>query len=162
MENSPTKSQLLESIRNNFQVWEESLKQMDDSQMAQAKIGEWTVKDVIAHITWHEKEMVGLIQAHALVGSPWWDLPTDQRNQLIYEENKDRLLNEVREEANLAHGQLIQLVEALPEGDLYDPASFPGMPPDWQPVILIVQNTYEHYQNHLHNLMAYLDEHIDL
>jgi hypothetical protein len=34
--------------------------------------GKWTVKDVIAHITWHERQMIGLLEGRALVGSPWW------------------------------------------------------------------------------------------
>ncbi|MBN1538467.1 MAG: ClbS/DfsB family four-helix bundle protein [Anaerolineales bacterium] len=157
MENQPTKSELLKSIQEDYQAWQESLRQFDDIWIAQVKIGEWTIKDIIAHITWHEIEMIGLLEAHALVGSPWWNLPTDQRNQKIYEQNRERTLEDVRQEAAHAHAQLVQLLEALPEADLYDPAGFPDMPSDWQPWMLIVQNTYEHYRTHLEDLNKRID-----
>lgn len=155
MENQPTKSQLLGSTQNDYQAWTEFLAQLDDAQMGELKIGAWTIKDIIAHLTWHEKEMVGLLKAHALVGSPWWELPTDQRNQLIYEQNKDRTLEDIRQEAGRVHTRLVQLLEALPESDLYDPAGFPNMPSDWKPCDLIIQNTYEHYRDHLKDISAF-------
>jgi hypothetical protein len=157
MENQPTKSQLLESIQNDYQAWQGSLAQLDDARMVQVKIGDWTIKDIIAHITWHENEMVNVLRAHALVGSPWWDEPTDQRNRHIFEQYQGCALDDVRQEAGRVHGQMVQLLELLPEADLYDPGCFPGMPPDWQPCELIVQNTYEHYQHHLRDLKAYLE-----
>ncbi len=156
MENSPTKSQIMDAIHKEYRVWEGLLAQLDDAKMVQLKIGEWTIKDIIAHLAWHEKEMVGMLKAHALTGSPWWNLPTDQRNHLIFEENKDRPLDDVREEANLAHKLLMQLLESLPEEDLYDASRFAGMPLDWQPWMLLVQNTYEHYQDHIRDLRALL------
>ncbi len=157
MENQPTKSQLLESIQNDYQAWKDTLAKLDDVRMVTLKIGDWTIKDIIAHITWHENEMIGLLKTHVLAGSPWWNEPTEQRNRHIFELNQGRALDEVRREAERIHGEMVQLLEALPEADLYDPASFAGMPPDWQPSDLIVQNTYEHYQDHLKDLTKSLE-----
>lgn len=158
MENQPTKSQLLQSIQNDYQAWQDTLAQFDDTRMVQAKIGDWTIKDIIAHITWHENEMVGILKAHALVGSLWWNEPTDQRNRHIFEQNQGRALDDVRQEAERVHAQMMQLLELFPEADLFDPSGFPGMPPDWQPVMLIVQNTYEHYRDHIGDVSTFRDK----
>jgi hypothetical protein len=110
---------------------------------------------VIAHITWHEKEMIGLIEAHALVGSELWDLPLDRRNAVIYDRNKDRSLEDVQQEARQVYAQLLERLDTLSEADLHDPGRFPNMPPDWQPWKLIAENTYEHYDDHLSQALAF-------
>jgi hypothetical protein len=156
MEKLPTKSELINAIQEDYQAWDSAVAGLDDDRLVQVKIGEWTIKDIIAHITWHENEMAGLLQAHALVGSPWWDKPTDERNRLIFEQNQSRPLADIRQEARQVHAQLEQLLEALPEADLYDPTSFPDMPSDWKPYDLIAQNTHEHYRDHLQALQARL------
>ena len=104
--------------------------------------------DVIAHIAWHEGQMVGVLEAHDLVGSELWDLPLDQRNAAIYEVYKDHPLAEVRQEALQTYEIMMKLLASFPAGDLEDTASFPNMPPEWQPWELIANNTYEHYEDH--------------
>jgi hypothetical protein len=32
------------------------------------------------------------------------------------------------------------------------------MPPDWQPWMIIVQNTYEHYQDHIPDIEQWISE----
>ncbi len=149
------KSQLLEEIRHARAEWEALLAQIDEAKMVQAGFcGDWSAKDVIAHLTWHEHEMIGMLQAHALVGSELWNLPLDQRNHAIYEENKDRSLNDVRDEAQHTFHTLLEWIESISEEDLHDPRRFPGMPPDWQPWKLIAENTYEHYRDHSQQMFA--------
>ena len=143
------KARLLKRIRSNHAKWERWLARHDEAQLlAPNTIGTWTIKDIIAHLTWHERQMLGVLQARALVGSPWWDLPLDQRNQLIYEENLARPLAEIRQEAGQVYEALLKAIEALDEADLRDPARFANMPPEWKPWELLADNTYEHYQAH--------------
>jgi hypothetical protein len=111
--------------------------------------GDWSAKDVIAHITWHEREMIGMIAARALEGSDLWNLPLDERNDAIYRANRGRSLDEVRREAAEVYARLLDALQTLSDGDLHDAGRFAGMPPDWQPVEVIAGNTYEHYQDHL-------------
>jgi hypothetical protein len=112
---------------------------------------------LIAHLTWHEREMVGLIEAHALVGSELWNLPTDERNVAIYEEFKELPLEQVLEESTQIYQQLIEVLPSLTDQDLTNPESFPNMPPDWQPWTIIAQNTYEHYQDHIDDLKRWME-----
>jgi len=149
-----TKSELLANIRQARADWEAALAQLDDPQILHPGTGGWSLKDVIAHITWHEREMIGVAQAHALVGSEMWGWPLDERNHAIYLSNKDRSLVDVRQEAGQVYPQLLQVLDTLSDGELSDPACFTGMPQDWQPWKLIAENTYEHYLDHLADLQA--------
>ncbi len=159
MEKAPNKPQLLDKIRRSRAKLDALLASMDPLLMTRpGATGDWSVKDVLAHITWHEREMLNVIRAHSLVGSGLWDLPLDQRNAVIYNKNKDRALKEVLDESATIFKALTQALQTLTEEDLHDPSRFPNMPPDWQPWDLFAQNTYEHYQDHLSDLQAWLAE----
>lgn len=121
-----------------------------------ASSGPWTLVDVIAHICWHEREMVGILDQRRFAGSPLWDLPTDQRNAVIREQYKDRPLAEVLAAAAKIHDRLIELLGSVTDQDLIDPASFPGMPAEWLPWQVIAGNTYEHYEDHAARIRARL------
>ena len=151
--------QFIGTIQSTWSAWETLIKQVLEERMTQpGAAGDWSLKDIIAHITWHEKEMVGLISAHALVGSELWNLPTDERNSAIYELVKDQPLEQVLAESEQVHQQLLEVLLTLSDQDLTDPGSFPNMPPDWQPWMIIAQNTYEHYQDHMQDLQRWLEE----
>jgi hypothetical protein len=152
-----TKSQLLDDIQRAYAEWETSLAQLDDESMLRAGLcGSWSGKDVLAHITWFEREMVGMLNAHALEGSDLWDLPVDERNQAIFERSKKRSLQDVRDEARLVHSSLLQALNLLAEDDMDNPGHFPWMPADWQPWKIIASNTSEHYLDHLQQVKAWL------
>jgi uncharacterized protein (TIGR03083 family) len=153
------KAELLKDIRAEWALWEALLGEIEEAQMTQpGAAGEWSVKDVIAHITWFEREMVGMLQARALVGSDLWQLPTDERNARIFEENQDRPLQDVLAEAQQVHRQFLEEFEALAEDDLADPHRFPGMPEDWQPWIVIAGNSNEHYRDHSRDVRTWLEK----
>ena len=57
------------------------------------------MKDILAHIAWYEREMIGMLRAHAVAGSDLWDVSLDARNAAIYEINAGRPLGEVQAEA---------------------------------------------------------------
>lgn len=154
-----TVSQLLKTIQQARTEWNALIEPVDQSKMTQPGVaGQWSLKDIIAHITWHEREMVGLIKAHALVGSELWNLPTDERNAAIYEEVRDQPLSQVLEESTQFYEQLIEVLPSLSDEGLVDPSGFPGMPPDWQPWVIIAQNTYEHYQQHIPDLEKWISD----
>jgi uncharacterized damage-inducible protein DinB len=118
------KSELISAISKARAEWEAVISPLDDDKILQAKTqGDWSLKDVIAHLTWHEKEMLGLIRAHALVGSELWNLSLHQRNNLIYLENKDRPLEELRAEVRGVFTDLLQALETLSDVDLNDPGN---------------------------------------
>ena len=154
-----TRNEFLELVRTEHARWEEVLAEIAETRMFEPGVAgeaQWSVKDIIAHITWYEREMTGVIEARALVGSELWSVPLDERNEAIYRENKDRPLAEVLDEARQVHDRLMHQLESLSEQDLQDPGRFAEMPSDWKPWAVISSNTYEHYQHHVLQVSTWL------
>jgi uncharacterized damage-inducible protein DinB len=159
MSESISKSELIDRFSRARAEWDDLLARMTPEQMQKPRaVGEWSVKDIIVHLTWYEKEMVGVLRSHMFSGSKWWDISLDERNRMICEESKDRQLAEVLDESRLVYQAFIQGLESLPEADLYNPASFPGMPSDWQPLEIFSNNSYEHYEEHGQEVRAWLEK----
>jgi hypothetical protein len=153
------RAELLEAIRTERGHWDAVLAEIDEKQMSEPGVaGAWSVKDIVAHVTWAERETVGMLEARALVGSDLWDLPQDQRNAVVFEMNRHRPLRDVLIEARDVFQQLLDSVEALSEEDLVDPGRFRGMPDEWQPWRVIAGNSYEHYAHHTQDIRAWLAE----
>jgi len=152
------KNEILERTEREYAAWQTLVSRLDDRQITRQPVLEnWTVKDLIAHITWYEEQMVIVLQSRALSGSDLWGIPTSERNQVIYAEYKDLPLAEVRAHAARVHTALVELLESLTADDLVDPAHFPGMPADWQPWQLLAENIWEHYAEHIPQLAAWLE-----
>jgi hypothetical protein len=148
----------LQLLKSGRQQWEALLAPVDERQTAQPRIaGDTSIKDLIAHITWYEREMVNLLQSRILAGSELWNLPTDERNAAIYEINRDRSLSDIQSEAARVYQQLLAAAESLSDDELNNPSNFGDMPADWIPWKLIAGNAYEHYQQHTSDLQAWID-----
>ena len=118
--------------------------------------GEWSVKDVIAHVMWGEREMVGVMQAHALVGSNLWDLPEDERNAAVFTEQRDCPLQEVLTEEQQVYAQFLAAVQALSDEDFTDPRRFREMPEQWLPWRILAGCSFAHYRQHTPSIRAWL------
>jgi len=130
---------------------------LSEQQMLQpGASGEMSVKDILAHIAWFEREMIGLLRQRLLAGSDLWNLPGDERNATIFQINRQRSLPDIRQEAEAVVQQLLEELENLDEAALDDPGRFRDMPADWSPRQLLAENTSEHYQHHLADIHAWL------
>jgi hypothetical protein len=155
---SVRKADFLKNIRCAHQALESLLGKFPQPSLERpAACQDWTARDVMAHIAWYEAEMVNVLAKRALLGSDWWDLPLDQRNAAIYAANRDASWQVVVEKEASAYQAMLNLLETLDESALNDPSAFTGMPADWQPWSVIASNTYEHYQDHLSQLQACLE-----
>lgn len=143
------KTEFVSRVKETHQEYATALAGLTEAQMLQPNTcGGWSVKDVIAHVAWHEREMAGVIRQRALVGSSLWSLPLEQRNAAIFAENRDRPLTEVLDEARRVFPEMLELLEGLTDEDLLDASHFREMPPDWIPWEVIASNTFEHYPDH--------------
>lgn len=153
------KDELVAAYHRARSEWIHLLDQLDPEQLLQpVNEGGWTLKDMIAHLAWHEREMATVARQRALVGSPWWGLPLDQRNANIYELYKDRSLDEALNSAEIAHAELIQAMEPLSDEDMVDASHFAEMPEVWQPWQVFASNMHEHYQDHIRDLKVWLQK----
>jgi len=137
--------------------WEALMAQMDEQRMLQLGIvGTWSVKDLIAHVSWYEREMVPVIRLHLFTGSDWWELPTDERNAMIYQQHSHRPLQEIVHEGLRSYTDLLEAMQGLSDEDLNDPHRFREMPEDWVPWQIFAGNSFEHYQDHLPALRTWV------
>ncbi|HEY3290985.1 MAG TPA: ClbS/DfsB family four-helix bundle protein [Anaerolineae bacterium] len=120
--------------------------------------GHWTLKDIIGHITWFEREMIGVITTRVFSGSDWWLLPQNERNARIYEQNRDRQPSEVLADAQQTHLAFMQCVLSLDDDDLINPQKFKSMPPEWIPWDVMAGNSFRHYRDHANDIEAWLKQ----
>ena len=145
---------MLKGIREQRQSLEDSLKGLTDADMVEsAKPGEWSVKDILAHVTawekslqeWYEKGLRGEKQV-----MPDWEMPgiIDIINQQIYERSEKRPLGEVLAELHDSYEHVLKTVEEIPESDMFVPARY-----DWLGrytlADYIMANTGGHYMEHV-------------
>jgi len=116
--------------------------------------GGWSLKDILAHIAWHDDAMIEVCEKHDLVGSVWWTLPLQERNDNIYEQYKDTPLKEVLEFFETAYEGMMKALKTLSDEDLNDPKRFHDMPEDWTPWHMLSSNGYEHYIRHIGQIHA--------
>ncbi len=152
------KTTLIQTLRNEHEQWQTLLAQISEERMVQPGVaGEWSVKDIIAHVMWYERETVGILQQRAFVGSPLWNVSLEERNAAMVAENHNRSLEEMRLEAQQVFEQLIQAIQKLSEADLNDASSLHDIPPNWLPWQVIASNSYEHYHQHTPSLSAWIE-----
>lgn len=139
--------------------WDEALAQIAPEGMeTPGEAGAWSVKNLVAHIAWFEREMAELLRQRVLAGSDWWNLPSDERNARIYEENRQRPLADVLAEARHSYADLAAALEGASDADLNDAARFRAMPADWLPWKILAENSWEHREAHLPALHALLQK----
>jgi hypothetical protein len=152
-----TKEVFLRRLQSGRAQWEAALSDAGEARMEiPGVVGEWTLKDVIAHVAWYEMQMTEMLQTRTLEASELWGLDHEMRNAAIYEANRDRPLDEVLAEAAKAYHDLEALVVALDDEDLNNPTCFADMPDEWEPWRIIASNSYGHYQEHIPDIRAWL------
>ena len=126
-----TKAQILSESRKEHDALEQLLATLTPGQMMQPGIvGEWSAKDVLAHLTeweqmvlgWYYAGQAGETPALPAPGFKWSELPA--LNQVIYEKHRDRPLPDVLEEFRTAYRQIMAWVESLSEEELFTPGRY--------------------------------------
>lgn len=150
--------QLIETLQSERTEWNKLISAVGENRMdLPGALGDWSVKDLIAHITWAERETLLVLEDRLDQSSELWYVDQEQRKQVVYEESRERPLADVLVEAHNMFRELITGIEALKEEALHDPSYFNGMPVDWIPWEVIAANTYYHYRAHAPELRVWLD-----
>jgi len=116
------KSELLQWLQEEYRGWEGLLGQIRPEWMEQPGVnGDWTMKDMIAHLTGYQPRVNANLQA-ALRGEPEPPPPwpahlqtDDEINAWIYETNRRRSLDQVLDESRRIVQQFLDLVKEFPE-----------------------------------------------
>lgn len=121
-----TKQALLEETKTERAALEKLLATLTPHQMTQPGVmGEWSVKDVLAHLIeweqmflgWYAAGMRGEKPPTPAEGYNWGQLPA--LNKAIYKKHRERSLEDVFQQFQASYQQTLALVESLPGDDLF-------------------------------------------
>lgn len=152
-----TKTRLLALIREERGLLEMTLARLTHAQMFLPGVdGQWSVKDVLAHISAWERMMIKWTGSHLRGEKPDVPLPwdVDHINEGIYTQVKDKSLADVFEEFRSSYWEALSLVESLTEVQLQKvhDDTWP-MGPLWTG---IAGNMNEHYKDHRQDIQKWL------
>lgn len=129
-----TKKALIEEMKTERAALEKLLAALTPDQMVQpGALGEWSVKDVLAHLIEWEQMFLGWYAAGLRGERPptpaegynWGQLPA--LNKAIYKKHRERSLEDVLQQFQASYLQTLELVESLPDGDLFVRGLYPWM-----------------------------------
>ena len=130
------RARLIAHVRDVQQRWRRLVADVGDDRLeAPGAMGEWTFKDVAAHLTgWRRRTVLRLEAAgrgDPPPANPWpadlGDEETDAINAWMHERSKDRPSAELLTEADRVYDDFIAVVETLPADVLTDPNRFGWM-----------------------------------
>jgi hypothetical protein len=155
-----TGARLAAILQEERERWKALVAQVGSDRMeVPGTIGDWSVKDLIAHLTWYEAAVVEGAQQVLTTGSftrrRRGDLGLDENNVQIAAASRSRSVREVQDEADRVFAQLLVVVNACPDALLNDPKLL-GLPDDLVPWMAIANNSYAHYREHEPALRAWL------
>jgi hypothetical protein len=157
------KTELLEILEDSRQEMMEMIEDLPDNVLLETGvIGEWSIKDILAHLTFWEGQIVTLLfQTSNGMPKPttvhFQDKSVDEVNKRWYESGKERALDIIWQDWAGIRKQTIRRVSEFNDKDLNDPQRFPwlnGVPLfQW-----IMNDTAEHEDEHADQIRDWLDQ----
>jgi hypothetical protein len=147
-----TKVELLAWIRKSHGLLENKYARLSPAQMeCPASMGDWSVKDILAHLadweqrftSWYQAGVRGEVPVTPEPGFTWKDLA--RLNQIGYEKHKDQTLEVVLAWYEKSYLDTYALIEGMSEQEICEPGvyAWTGKTPllPW-----IASNTSKHYE----------------
>ena len=125
------KNQLVAESQKEYAALEQFLAPLTPAQMVQpGASGEWSVKDVLAHLLawqqmfmgWYAAGLRGENPATPAEGYKWSQLPA--LNQMIYEKHRKRTLEDILSQLAASHQKVTKLAQSLSEEELFTPGRY--------------------------------------
>jgi hypothetical protein len=122
-------------------------------------VGTWSIKQLVAHLTWYERQIVEgaqqVLQTGKFVRPNAGKLGIDERNARIAEESQARPLSDVLAESDMVFNHVLHVIMACPT-ELLNDAQRLGLPNEVVPWMAIANNSYAHYREHEPDIRAWL------
>ncbi len=146
-----TKDDLIHLIETEWANLQSALDGLTEEQMHQpGVVGEWTIKDVLAHITaWQTRLITALFKAEKgfTPDTTEGGQTVDQLNEKFYREMKDRSFEQVWDDLDASYYQLLTRLQGWKEKELFDAQRFKWM--KGEPFErYIAGDSYEHSAEH--------------
>jgi len=161
MDKQITKASLLHELRAARAEWDELLAEVGEERMSEpGAAGDWSVKDVMAHLTSYSRWFINASEAHFRGELPPLDgtegMDFEQRNLFWHQQTRDRPLADVQAESQQVFSRLLEVVEAHSQEFLTQPQQFEGAPGPFLVWKLLEGDGYEHYREHMRSIRAWL------
>jgi hypothetical protein len=163
------KEHVLAALREQLNRWEELLAGLSGEQIAAPQFDyNWSIKDLIAHLWVWQQISVARMEAAVLNREPelpaWvtelhgdWEENADQTNAWIYETYHKKPWSEVCQDWREGFLRFLELGEPVSERDLLDGDRYPWLKGYSLAFVLVA--SYDHHEEHLERLLAWLHEH---
>lgn len=113
------KKTFLKKLRYRRKNWDSTVDAIIKKGLEKEMISEkWYVKDVIAHITWYDKELLEALENRSIVESKFWNMSVSDRNEMIFNKTQERTFNEILKESKSTFVDLITKIEAMSNEEL--------------------------------------------
>src|SRR4051812_17414218 len=123
------KQRLLDLMELERAAWDALISQFSTERLLQpGVVGDWSVKDVVTHVAayedWTAEQIEGgrrgevpSSQEYEEMGTQgWYDV--NIRNQFMYEQNRDKSIDQVLAESQESFNRLLSVVQSLSEKEL--------------------------------------------
>lgn len=131
VKNLTTKDELFALIQKEWDALQKTLASVDRSEMEDSGVcGEWAVKDILAHLfawqqmvlDWYAVGKRGDIPKTPSEEFNWQQLP--QLNQRIYEQHRDRSLEDVLADFHASHRQMLTAIDEMSAEEIFTPGYY--------------------------------------
>ena len=110
---------LMKKMRYHRKRWDLTIKSVFEKQLENEPVSQkWYLRDVIAHLTWYEKELLEALEKQSQVDSEFWNMEVEKRNDMIYRKTQEHSLNEIIQESKRTFEELIDVVATISDEDL--------------------------------------------
>jgi hypothetical protein len=156
MEQPTNKAALLDQIRTDRTQLVTTLGRIPSSRLEEpGAMGDWTVKDILAHVTAWERRLDDWLTANQR--PPLSGEIIEQLNQERYQQDRQRPLTAIQADFDSVHQSVVQRINHFLGDNVETPLPVEGRDgpgtPAWR---LIAACTYLHYQEHIELLNHWL------
>ncbi len=163
------KEHILAALREQFNRWEELLASLSEEQITAPHFDfDWSIKDVIAHLWAWQQISIARMEAARQDREPefpkWivslgedWEDNADRVNALTFETNYEKSWSEIYQNWKDGFLRFLELGNEISERDLLDGDRYRWLKGYSLAFILVA--SYDHHQEHLEKLLAWLGEH---
>lgn len=148
------RQQVLDKLEQAWETFQVSYDGLTEAQMLQAGVtGDWSVKDILAHVSWWEEEALKHLP-HILQGirPPRYSVVyggIDAFNAQMTELKRDLSLAEVQAEMHATHAKLVEYLQGVPEEPFASETRFRRR---------LRLDTYSHYPEHTRAIRKWREE----
>ena len=154
-----TKDEVLETLKDSHTRFLEAVEGLSLEELeTPGVIGEWSVKDVIAHVSNWEAELIKLLwqanQGQKPTTVHFSNRSFDEINQKWRESYEDREVERVLADFEAVYKQLIRRVNSFSDKDLTNPKRFSWLrdQPLWK---WIAESSFEHEEEHISQILKW-------